>query len=95
MGITYTPNLNLGLQLDKTDYVNWDNLMDNFVKLDNSIVPAASKMVRKRVYGLMSVENKTFPVIQSMLLRAEQEREEAFRKAADSEIDNESEMEVR
>ena len=95
MGITYTPNLNLGLQLDKTDYVNWDNLMDNFVKLDNSIVPAASKMVRKRVYGLMSGENKTFPVTQSMLLHAEQEREEAFRKAADPDTDSESEMEVR
>ena len=95
MGITYTPNLNLGLQLDKTDYVNWDNLMDNFVKLDNSIVPAASKMVRKRDYGLMSGENKTFPVTQSMLLHSEQEREEAFRNAADPDTDNESEMEVR
>lgn len=93
MGITYTPNLNLGLQLDKTDYVNWDNLMDNFVKLDNSIVPAASKMVRKRVYGSNKGESKTFPVTQAMLLQIEQEHQEETRNVEEQEP--ESEMEVR
>ena len=92
MGITYTPNLNLGLQLDKTDYVNWDNLMDNFVKLDNAIVPAASKMVRKRIYGSIQGEIKSFPVTQAMLLRSEQEQQETMRNADESTANTETEV---
>lgn len=37
MAITYTPNLNLGMQLDKTDYVNWDAITDNWRKIDEAV----------------------------------------------------------
>lgn len=37
MGITYTDNLHLGLQEDKTETLDWDVLMDNFVKIDAAI----------------------------------------------------------
>jgi hypothetical protein len=34
MAVTYTDNLHLGMQLDKTDYVNWDAITQNWQKLD-------------------------------------------------------------
>lgn len=37
MAITYTPNLNLGMQLDKTDYVNWDVITQNWQKIDEAV----------------------------------------------------------
>lgn len=37
MAITYTPNLRLGMQLDKTDYVNWDAITDNWRKIDEAV----------------------------------------------------------
>lgn len=36
MGITYTPKLHLGKQLDKSDYLNWDVLTANWDKLDDA-----------------------------------------------------------
>lgn len=36
MAITYTQNLNLGMQLDKTDYVNWDVITQNWQKIDDT-----------------------------------------------------------
>lgn len=37
MGITYTENLKLGLQLDKTDYVSWDTITANWRKIDEAV----------------------------------------------------------
>lgn len=37
MATTYTANLNLGLQLDKTDYVNWDLIQQNWQKIDDAV----------------------------------------------------------
>ena len=37
MSITYTENLGLGMQLDKTDYVNWDTITDNWRKIDEAV----------------------------------------------------------
>lgn len=37
MAVTYTDNLHLGMQLDKTDYVNWDAITQNWQKLDRAI----------------------------------------------------------
>lgn len=37
MGITYTDNLKLGLQLDKTDYVSWDTITANWRKIDAAV----------------------------------------------------------
>lgn len=37
MAITYTENLRLGMQLDKTDYVNWDAITDNWRKIDEAV----------------------------------------------------------
>lgn len=37
MGVTYTPNLHLGLQEDKRDYLNWDLIVANWKKLDSAI----------------------------------------------------------
>lgn len=37
MAITYTQNLRLGMQLDKTDYVNWDAITDNWRKIDEAV----------------------------------------------------------
>lgn len=36
-GITYTPNINLGMQLVKTDSANWDLFVANFKKIDAEI----------------------------------------------------------
>lgn len=37
MAITRTPNLNLGRQLDKKDYVNWDVIQDNWMRIDDAV----------------------------------------------------------
>lgn len=37
MSITYTDNLKLGLQLDKTDYVSWDTITANWRKIDDAV----------------------------------------------------------
>lgn len=34
MAVTYTDNIHLGMQLDKTDYVNWDAITQNWQKID-------------------------------------------------------------
>lgn len=34
MSVTYTPNINLGLQLDKTEYLDWDTITENWQKID-------------------------------------------------------------
>lgn len=36
MAITYTDNLHLGMQLDKTDYVNWDAIQQNWMIIDGA-----------------------------------------------------------
>ena len=36
MSVTYTPNLGLGLQLDKTEYLNWDVITENWQKIDDA-----------------------------------------------------------
>lgn len=34
MGVIYTPNIDLGLQLDKTEYLDWDVITENWRKID-------------------------------------------------------------
>lgn len=34
MSVTYTPNIGLGLQLDKTEYLDWDVITANWQKID-------------------------------------------------------------
>lgn len=51
MAITYTPNLNLGMQLDKTDYVNWDVITQNWQKIDDTAFT-----------GELTVENPFFDI---------------------------------
>ena len=34
MGKTYTPNLNLALQQDKSDQLDWDAVTENWQKID-------------------------------------------------------------
>ena len=34
MATTYTTNLNLAKQEDKTDYIDWDAIQDNWDKID-------------------------------------------------------------
>lgn len=51
MAITYTPNLNLGMQLDKTDYVNWDAITQNWQKIDDTAFT-----------GELTVENPFFDI---------------------------------
>ena len=40
MSVTYTENLQLGLQEDKSDTLNWDVLMDNWLKIDAALSKA-------------------------------------------------------
>lgn len=40
MAITYTENLQLGLQENKSDTLNWDVLMDNWMKIDAALSKA-------------------------------------------------------
>ena len=53
MATTYTQNLNLGLQLDKTDYVNWDLIQQNWRKIDEAVggVPAPAGSAAQAVEG--------------------------------------------
>lgn len=51
MAITYTPNLNLGMQLDKTDYVDWDVITQNWQKIDDTAFT-----------GELTVENPFFDI---------------------------------
>lgn len=37
MAITYTENLHLGMQLDKTDYFSMDNINENWQKIDSAV----------------------------------------------------------
>ena len=37
MAISYTGNIHLGLQLDKTDYVSWDTITANWRKIDAAV----------------------------------------------------------
>lgn len=37
MAVTYTENLKLGLQKNKTDYVNWDVIQANWQKIDEAV----------------------------------------------------------
>lgn len=36
MAVTRTQNLGLGLQLDKTDYLDWDEITNNWQKIDEA-----------------------------------------------------------
>ena len=51
MEITYTQNLNLGMQLDKTDYVNWDVITQNWQKIDDTAFT-----------GELTIENPFFDI---------------------------------
>ena len=45
MGKTYTQNLNLALQLDKSDQLDWDAVTENWQKIDaafGSFTPSAN-----------------------------------------------------
>lgn len=37
MAITYTPNLNLAMQENKSDNLNWDAITENWRKIDAAI----------------------------------------------------------
>lgn len=37
MAVTYTPNIHLGLQENKQDYLNWDVIVDNWKTIDREI----------------------------------------------------------
>lgn len=37
MGITYTPNIGLAMQEDKTDTLDWDALTENWRKIDSAL----------------------------------------------------------
>lgn len=37
MAITYTPNLNLAMQENKSDKLNWDAITENWMKIDAAI----------------------------------------------------------
>ena len=69
MATTYTQNLNLGLQLDKTDYVNWDLIQQNWRKIDEAVggVPAPvgsatllSGGVNRSIAGIANVDAPTY-----------------------------------
>lgn len=37
MAVTYTPNIHLGLQENKQDYLKWDVIVDNWKTIDREI----------------------------------------------------------
>lgn len=37
MSVTYTENLGLGMQEDKTDYLDWNVITENWKKLDAAV----------------------------------------------------------
>lgn len=37
MAVTFTENLHLGMQKDKTDYLDWDAITDNWEKIDAAV----------------------------------------------------------
>ena len=49
MGITYTPNLHLGMQLDKTDYLDWNAITTNWQIIDSAIGGGTANVGRMAV----------------------------------------------
>lgn len=49
MGMSYTPNLHLGLQEDKKDYLNWDAITQNWKTLDNTSGSGSGNFAKARV----------------------------------------------
>lgn len=49
MGMTYTPNLHLGLQEDKRDYLNWDAITQNWKTLDKTSGSGSGNFATTRV----------------------------------------------
>ena len=55
MGLTYTPNINLALQQDKSDKLNWDAVTSNWQKIDEafgSYSGGVRSMAGKAVLGV-------------------------------------------
>ena len=80
MGITYTPNLHLGLQLNKTDYVNWDVITAKWETIDG-ISPSTSggalrNMRKKLSQPTISGHTETFEPTAAMLSFRNEEQEE-------------------
>ena len=49
-GISYTPYINLGMQLVKTDSVNWNLFVENFKKIDKAIGQLGIKSPKMYIY---------------------------------------------
>lgn len=56
MAVTYTDNLHLGMQLDKTDYVNWDAITQNWQKID-AVFSAGGTVLSTRLASLVPDTN--------------------------------------
>lgn len=79
MSIIYTPNLHLGLQPDKTDYVNWDVIQNNWEIIDG-ISPSTSGGAQRNmrmhlIQPSISGHTETFAVTRAMLDAANGEQE--------------------
>lgn len=55
MAVTYTDNLHLGIQLDKTDYVNWDAITQNWQKIDEAVSGAVPQNISMLANGIPDV----------------------------------------
>ena len=70
MGMSYTPNLHLGLQEDKKDYLNWDSITQNWKTLDNTSGSGSGKFAKARVKlnnSMTSGKFETFDVPVSLV----------------------------
>lgn len=67
MAVTYTDNLHLGIQLDKTDYVNWDAITQNWQKIDAAVsgsVPQNSTVITNGLpISIPEVVNNFSPIL--------------------------------
>ena len=71
MAITYTPNIGLAMQQDKTDKLNWDAITENWQKIDEAF--ASYSGGGRSTSGGASLNLSGFVTSTAMIGQAEQE----------------------
>ena len=73
MGLTYTPNINLALQQDKSDKLNWDAVTSNWQKIDEAF--GSYDPGSRSTSGKAILSSRGFVTSSSLIGQVEQDEE--------------------
>ena len=73
MALTYTPNINLAMQQDKHDKLNWDAITANWQKIDEAF--GSYSPGTRSTSGKAVLSSRGFVTSSSLIGQAEQEDE--------------------